>query len=594
MARRIRDLLANDEADCADGRRERELARLAACLDDAGPVVVWLAGQDGTGKQPLLSAFAGLAAERGADVLRLDCRTIEPTAGGLLAALGEMLGRKLEDLAEAAAALQRPGLRRVILFENYEVFRLADPWLRREFIPALSADARVVFSSREPPAAGWTGAAEWRDYFTTISLSTAGEIGNGAVEPLSALIRDPELLEVLRSVSVARRITRPLVEQLAPGYEPGHLYERLAGLPYVERRRDGLAIEESLHARLGTELQAADPEQYRDNQRTAWQLLRRQLLGSSHADLWRFTADVIFLIENPVIREAFFPSESARYSVEPSRPDEWPEIARIVELHDPPDAAAAIASWWKNLPRAFHSVRDAAGELVGFYCMTRPAEVSGNWIRFDPVAKRWLDHLAAAAPREPEAVLLRRWMGAVDGEAPGAVQAAAWVDIKRTYLELRPRLRRVYLTLENLAPYAAVANELGFAVLGELAVSLNDKEYHTAMLDFGPGSVDGWICKLVAAELGVSEDSVLDKNRRQFVRGQSAIPLTPLEYGVLELLEARRGRAISRDELLGEVWGRGQETSNVVDAVVRGLRKKLGDQADLVETVRGVGYRLRE
>jgi DNA-binding response OmpR family regulator len=63
---------------------------------------------------------------------------------------------------------------------------------------------------------------------------------------------------------------------------------------------------------------------------------------------------------------------------------------------------------------------------------------------------------------------------------------------------------------------------------------------------------------------------------------------------VLELLEARRGRAISRDELLGEVWGRGQETSNVVDAVVRGLRKKLGDQADLVETVRGVGYRLRE
>jgi DNA-binding response OmpR family regulator len=45
---------------------------------------------------------------------------------------------------------------------------------------------------------------------------------------------------------------------------------------------------------------------------------------------------------------------------------------------------------------------------------------------------------------------------------------------------------------------------------------------------------------------------------------------------------------------LEQVWGHNYEGgSNVVDAVVRGLRKKCGEHADIVETVRGVGYRLR-
>jgi DNA-binding response OmpR family regulator len=63
----------------------------------------------------------------------------------------------------------------------------------------------------------------------------------------------------------------------------------------------------------------------------------------------------------------------------------------------------------------------------------------------------------------------------------------------------------------------------------------------------------------------------------------------------LERLEQAHGRAVTRAELLESVW----ETSftggsNVVDAVVHSLRDKLAANADAVETVRGVGYRLRE
>ena len=71
------------------------------------------------------------------------------------------------------------------------------------------------------------------------------------------------------------------------------------------------------------------------------------------------------------------------------------------------------------------------------------------------------------------------------------------------------------------------------------------------------------------------------------------IALTALECGVLCRLDAAGGRTVSRSELLKEVWGHEfTGGSNVVDAAVHTLRHKLGDAGVLVETVRGVGYRV--
>lgn len=58
-------------------------------------------------------------------------------------------------------------------------------------------------------------------------------------------------------------------------------------------------------------------------------------------------------------------------------------------------------------------------------------------------------------------------------------------------------------------------------------------------------------------------------------------------------LNEHPGDTVTRDELLGAIWGYEEIVgSNVVDAVIHTLRKKLGNQADLLQTVRGVGYRL--
>ena len=81
---------------------------------------------------------------------------------------------------------------------------------------------------------------------------------------------------------------------------------------------------------------------------------------------------------------------------------------------------------------------------------------------------------------------------------------------------------------------------------------------------------------------------------RVLVEGQE-VALTALEFRLLLDLASRRGRVQSRDALLERVWGYspGIET-RTVDTHVKRLREKLGAVSDYIETVRGVGYRLRD
>lgn len=588
MTRRIRDLLPDSE--------QSAISKLTRCLDDDGPVVVWLCGPVGAGKSDLLAEFAASAETRDATICKVDCRIVEPTVTGLLSTLGILLQRPVENLEQAADLVSAQGQRVVIAFENYEVFRLADSWLRRDFIPALSDSVRVILISREPPTAGWVSATEWHDYFQTVSLQAAEEADTDVL--LQRCLEEApqqEMREALDAASVVRRVTIPMIAALMGDDSAGDIYERLSGLSFVETRQDGLAITDSIRRLIADRLQAADVERYRHYQKAAWKLLRQQLKDSSRADLWRCTADIIYLVENPVIREAFFPSESAQFSVEPAVAADEQDILDITAAHEPEAAVDAMRLWWRHLPTAFHVIRDSAGVIAGYSCVALPDDLDANWMQSDPVARQWQHHInLKGRSSQPPSLFLRRWLSRDVGEAACAMQAAAWVDVKRTYLELRPELRRVYLTLQDIAPYGAAATQLGFVVCEELDTNLGDVPYYSAMLDFGPGSVDGWICNLLAAELGIVEEQLLDSGARELVVDGARIPLTPLEFSLVSMLEARNGEAVSRAEILQQVWGHSYDGgSNVVDAAVRGLRKKCGTAANMFETVRGVGYRLR-
>jgi len=76
------------------------------------------------------------------------------------------------------------------------------------------------------------------------------------------------------------------------------------------------------------------------------------------------------------------------------------------------------------------------------------------------------------------------------------------------------------------------------------------------------------------------------------VDGQD-VTLTQKEFEVLCLLLKNRGQVLSRDRLIGEVWGYSfAGESRTVDVHIRTLRQKLGDAGGYIETVRGYGYKI--
>ncbi|KAF1303043.1 response regulator transcription factor [Candidatus Enterococcus willemsii] len=83
--------------------------------------------------------------------------------------------------------------------------------------------------------------------------------------------------------------------------------------------------------------------------------------------------------------------------------------------------------------------------------------------------------------------------------------------------------------------------------------------------------------------------------KHQVQVAEEEVYLTPKEFGVLYELMKTPEEVKTRDELLNTVWGydfMGQ--TNIVDVYVRTLRNKLGESSDFIQTVRGVGYVLRD
>jgi hypothetical protein len=640
--------------------RDAELEALLACLGPEGPVVTFVHGIPGIGKSALLEAFAVRAREAGARVVAVDGRSVEPSERGLLAHLAGRIdagGASLETLSRRLAELDGTV---VLAVDTYERLRLLDTWLRRSFVPALPANARLVVAGRYPPTSRWLTRPGWEDLVATLRLgplsddaarrlleamgveedrarrirdfagghplalklaaATApgegepsfGEMGiSRVVGELSRYVlegvEDAAVREALVAASVVRRTTVSLLEALFPEREARSLHERLAALPFVYHGPDGLVVHDAVREAIAEATRAQDPSRHRRYRRAAWKALRSEVGDAGRSELWRYTADMLYLIRNPTVREAFFPSGARELTVEPAGEAEAEEIVAIARRHEGPEAVDLLRYWWRVRRHRFHVVLDADGRVAGFYLML-PAD-EARAAPQDPVVRGWLEHLEGdgvgtgegpgppdGSPLDPgDTLFIRRWLSREDGEVPSPVQAACWLDIKRTYMEMRPELRRVYLTVRDLAPYAEAAGELGFEPAPDLDRVVDDVTYRTAWLDFGPASVDGWLRGLAAAELGVEEEEgLLDHAARELLVGDDRVPLSPREYAVLSVLEGRMGEPVSRRDLLERAWGGGREVaSNVVDSVVYGLRRKLGGEADRLETVRGVGYRLR-
>lgn len=632
--------------------RETELAQLVGFASGEGPLALHLHGLPGIGKTQLLQALAERLRDEAPDVaiVAVDAGEVEPSPAGLTA----WLAPGASDPTDAARAVSAAGRRVLLVIDRYETFRLIDTWLRQVLVPALGENVRVLLAGRAPPRPAWLIAPGWSGNLATLELgplsrdvalaylaahgiepavaatleriaaghplalsmaaALAGAGGHVAAAGIAAApgalvdhlaelfledVPDPTTRRVLQAACLVRTVTAPLVEAMLPDVAPEDALARLRALPFVRPTAHGLVVDDAVRAALDRALAATDPLLRAEHRRAAADAIARQVRAATRAELWRTTADVLYLLENPHLREAFFPRRPNSISMEPATESDGPAVREMIANLEGADAAAAFAPTWRHHRESCHVARDAAGQVAGLVQVLRPGGLARGVLDRDPVLARWAQHLPAADDRA-RALWVRRLLDRDVDEQPSAAQAAAWLDIKRNYLELRPTLRWVYACMRAREVHEPAMRRLGFRLLDEEPIRFSGRAFWSLVLDMGAGSVDGWLAQLVAEEVGggaaaPAGESLVDEAAHEAVVDGERIALTPLELGVLAYLRRRPGEAVTRHELLESVWEHPPDaaTSNVIEAVVRSLRRKLGRHAAVLETVRGVGYRFR-
>ncbi len=622
--------------------RESERAFLRLVLDEDGPLVMFVHGIGGVGKSTLLNALVHEARAAGAAVVALDGGTIEPTSRGFLDAVSTATAHPSACLEEVVEGLGALGPRVILALDGYEAMRLLDPWLRQTFVPALVDHVRVVIASRDRPVPGWSmGMGRLFRSLPLDNLPPAdaerllardGVTGDDAIRinrlarghPLSlrlaaaaltsgpgldsdatsaaVIVReltelylarlDPVTRQVLDAASVVRRPTLSLLRAMLPDVAPQEAHDRLQGLPFVELGNDGLVLHETVREVVAGYLRSSDPDRSRRYRIAAWRQLRDEGSRAAWAELPRYTADLLYIAENPNLREAWFPSTEQRYGVDAARASDLPAILEIARRQFPDESIAVVEAWWEMAPSALRVARNGRDEVVGFCGVSDPERLPRRLCDADPVARRWRDHLRERPLGTGERAVGHHFERADPLDPSQAlVHAALGLEVSRTWMALRPHLRRHYTVVRDLSELEHPVLR-GAELLPGPPLVIDGTRRYPALIDFGPASVDGWLTALIATELHVEEDCMLDVGQRQLVVDGRRVHLTRLELGVFRALFERPGRVVERADLLREVWGYHDEGgSNVIEAVVRSLRRKLDHRADMIETVRGVGYR---
>lgn len=196
------------------------------------------------------------------------------------------------------------------------------------------------------------------------------------------------------------------------------------------------------------------------------------------------------------------------------------------------------------------------------------------------IARDGPDGLQQAEVKVPDLVLLDLMLPMVDG------------------LEVCRRLRASTVTRDVLILMLTARAEESDQVIG---LSLGADDYVTK--PFSVKVLLERIKALVRRRAGAVDDNdlvssqgvTIDRHRHRVLVGDEPLGLTLSEFRLLEVLVRQPGRAFSRSELIDAALGDdAMVLERTIDVHIRSLRQKLGKHADVIETVRGVGYRFRE
>src|SRR6202008_2137666 len=156
--------------------------------------------------------------------------------------------------------------------------------------------------------------------------------------------------------------------------------------------KDGLRIHDAVREAIALTVRAQDPQKYRSYRRAAYRHFMSELRTVATPDLWWCTADLLYMLENRVVREAFFPTGAQEYSVEPAESGDKQQIVAIIPRHEGPAMCKSLVQWWNKAPEPFMVARDRKGTLAGFYYPFGPGRYRSLRID-DPVVGAGMDHL---------------------------------------------------------------------------------------------------------------------------------------------------------------------------------------------------------
>ncbi len=557
-SRTISDRLATAAKSSFVGRKpEVSLISEAIEASELPYMVAFIHGPGGIGKSRVIQAALS---ELDSDVQRyvMDCREIEPTPQGFQAAIGAKLGmhESEPDFTSVVDFLGKSGQRTVLALDTYETFGLMDTWLRQRFVPSLSDNVFTIIASREAPNPAWIMTPGWQALFRDIELgelsvadaqkmlesrgltpSQVDRVKSFArgypmvLEMAAAAIRNQPDLEITdgppliilqqltnvflsglpregmeagEAASTVRRGPEPLLKAFFAATNVRSIFNNLQALPFVNLTAEGLFLHDVVRDTVSKDLAWRDPERYRSYRKRAFSFFTRESHWAAARNMWHYTADLLHMIENPMARGAFFPEGVSDYRVEPATTNDANDIREIVESKEPEDLVHFFIRWWDQHPETFSVARSQEGRADAFYFTFEPENVDRALIENDPLTSLWLQHLKENPLAPGERVLfLPRWLDRETGEVHSPAIGACFLDIKRTYLELRPGLRRIYCIVADLSILGPILFPLGFAPIEKANITKGGIKYHSLVNDFGPSSIDGWLARIIGTELGV-------------------------------------------------------------------------------------------
>src|SRR5690606_24644350 len=125
-------------------------------------------------------------------------------------------------------------------------------------------------------------------------------------------------------------------------------------------RPDGVELQAVVQDVIVRSLELRDPGRARDLRRSA---ARAALATVGQALGWATTADLLHLVQNPVVRNAFIPPVGMQHPVESARAADLPELTAIARRHVGTGEAELIETWWKHHPDGMSVARDPDGHV---------------------------------------------------------------------------------------------------------------------------------------------------------------------------------------------------------------------------------------